>query len=136
HARIAEAEVDLGAIHFTVHGEYDHVKTPPAEPAVAAVAARRRGLRTDARGRPLELASVRPGAPDPPDSHRFRGTFDMPLTACQAMLDSTPRGLVPKIQGMRFAGSFAMRGRIDIDTAHLDRGFHLDWDTSNHCRVV
>jgi membrane peptidoglycan carboxypeptidase len=60
----------------------------------------------------------------------------MPRTACQAMLDSTPRGLVPKLQGMILDGSFAMRGRADIDTANLDRGFHLDWDTENTCRVV
>jgi membrane peptidoglycan carboxypeptidase len=29
-----------------------------------------------------------------------------------------------------------MRGRVDVDTAHLDRGFHVDWDTTNSCRVV
>ncbi len=70
------------------------------------------------------------------DARHVRGGFDVPLTACQSMLDSTPRGLVPKLQGMRLAGSYALRGRADVDTAHLDRGFVLDWEASNTCRVV
>ena len=130
-ARVEHAEVDLGAIRFNFKGEY--VKAP-ADPAVSAVASRRRAQRADAHGISVELGA-RP-APEPPDSHRFRGTFDMPLTACQAMLDSTPRGLVPKLQGMKLAGSFAVRGSADIDTANPDRSFHLDWDTQNTCRIV
>jgi len=130
-ARIDDAEVGLGAIRFDFKGEY--VKAP-AEPSVSPVASRRRGRRAEADGLSVELGA-RP-APEPPDSHRFRGTFDMPLTACQAMLDSTPRGLVPKLQGMKLAGSFAVRGRADIDTANPDRSFHLDWDTANTCRIV
>jgi hypothetical protein len=70
------------------------------------------------------------------EGYRFRGSFDVPLTACQSMLDSTPKGLVPKLQGMRLAGSYALRGRTDVDTAHLDRGFHLEWDASNTCRIT
>jgi hypothetical protein len=95
-ARIAEGEVDLGAIRVIVKGEYD-----------------------------------RSG-----EGRRFRGTFDMPITACQSMLDSTPKGLVPKLSGMRLAGSYALRGRADCDTANLDHGFVLDWDVANTCRVV
>jgi hypothetical protein len=52
------------------------------------------------------------------------------------MLDSVPKGLVAKLQGMRLAGSYALRGRADCDTAHLDHGFVLDWDVANTCRVV
>jgi Transglycosylase len=70
------------------------------------------------------------------DSRHVRGSFDLPLTACQAMLDSTPKGLVPKLQGMRLAGSYALRGRADVDTGHLERGFVLDWDASNTCRIL
>lgn len=76
------------------------------------------------------------GATPAEDTHHFRGGFDVPLTACQSMLDSTPKGLVPKLQGMRLAGSFALRGQADIDTAHLDRRFRLDWDASSSCRVT
>jgi hypothetical protein len=102
-ARIADGEVDLGAIRLVVKGDYDRVK---------------------------------PDKPGEDDTYRIRGEFDMPITACQAMLDSTPKGLVPKLQGMRLAGSFALRGRADVDTAHLDRGFRLDWDSGSSCRVV
>jgi hypothetical protein len=130
-ARIDDAEVGLGAIRLDFKGEY--VKAPPP-PSASPVASRRRGRRTGADDLSVELGA-RP-APEPPDSHRFRGTFDVPLTACQAMLDATPRGLVPKLQGMRLAGSFALRGRADIDTANPDRSFHLDWDTQNACRII
>jgi Transglycosylase len=70
------------------------------------------------------------------DTHRIRGSFEVPLTACQSMLDSVPKGLVPKLQGMRMAGSFALKGKASFDTGHLDRGFGLDWDISNSCRVT
>lgn len=99
-ARIAEGELDLGAIRLVVKGDYDRVRAGNDE------------------------------------TYRLRGTFDMPLTACQSMLDSTPKGLIPKLQGMRMAGSFALRGSADLDTAHLDRGFRLTWDATSSCRVT
>jgi len=70
------------------------------------------------------------------DAHRVRGAFEVPLTACQSMLDSVPKGLVPRLQGMRMAGSFALKGKASFDTGHLDRAFVLDWDVSNTCRVT
>ena len=70
------------------------------------------------------------------ETFRVRGGFEVPLTACQSMLDSVPKGLVPKLQGMRMAGSFALKGKASFDTAHLDHGFGLDWDISNSCRVT
>jgi membrane peptidoglycan carboxypeptidase len=60
----------------------------------------------------------------------------MPLTACQSMMDSAPIGLVPKLKGMRFAGSFAVKGSARFDTANLDRTFKVDWDVTNSCRVT
>ena len=101
-ARIAECELDLGAIRLVLKGDYDRAR----------------------------------GVAGAEDTHHFRGSFDMPLTACQSMLDSTPKGLVPKLQGVRMAGSFALRGTADVDTAHLDRHFKLQWDASSSCRVV
>lgn len=70
------------------------------------------------------------------ETFRVRGGFEVPLTACQSLLDSVPKGLVPKLQGMRMAGSFALKGKASFDTSHLDHGFVLDWDTSNSCRVT
>ncbi|HTN82549.1 MAG TPA: biosynthetic peptidoglycan transglycosylase [Sorangium sp.] len=69
-------------------------------------------------------------------SHRVRGTFEVPLTACQSMLDSVPRGVVAKLHGMRLAGSFGIEGKLRFDTANLDRTFLLDWGVSNTCRVA
>ncbi|KYF54974.1 peptidoglycan transglycosylase [Sorangium cellulosum] len=69
-------------------------------------------------------------------SHRVRGSFEVPLTACQSMLDSAPRGVVGKLQGMRLAGSFGIEGKLRFDTASLDRTFSLDWGISNTCRVT
>jgi hypothetical protein len=70
------------------------------------------------------------------ETFRVRGAFDVPLTACQSMLDAVPKGLVPKLHGMRMAGSFGLKGKINFDTAHLDHNFIVNWDTSNTCRIV
>lgn len=69
-------------------------------------------------------------------SHRVRGSFEVPLTACQSMLDSVPKGIVAKLHGMRLAGSFGIEGKLRFDTASLDRNFLLDWGVSNTCRVT
>jgi len=69
-------------------------------------------------------------------AYRVRGSFEVPLTACQAMLDAAPKGLLPRLQGLRMAGSFGIKGSTSFNTAHLDRGFLLDWDVSSTCRIV
>lgn len=70
------------------------------------------------------------------EGHRVRSEFDVPLTACQSILDAAPRGLVPKIAGMRMAGSLAVKGHARFDTARLDRDFDVTWDLSNTCRIT
>ncbi|HVY45763.1 MAG TPA: biosynthetic peptidoglycan transglycosylase [Minicystis sp.] len=70
------------------------------------------------------------------DARRVHATYEMPLTACQAMLDSAPAGLVAKLRGMRFAGSFGIKGTVRFDTANLDRTYKVDWDVTNSCRVT
>ena len=69
------------------------------------------------------------------DEHRVRADLDVPLASCQAMLESVPKGLAPKLQGMRMAGSFALKGKARFDTARLDRDFDVDWDVSSSCRI-
>jgi hypothetical protein len=69
------------------------------------------------------------------DAHRVRAEFDVPLASCQSMLDSVPKGLAPKLSGMRMAGSFALKGKARFDTARLDQDFQLKWDVSSSCRV-
>jgi hypothetical protein len=53
-------------------------------------------------------------------SERVRAVFEVPLTACQSMLDALPTGLVPRLAGMKMAGSFAIKGQAGFDTEHLD----------------
>ena len=69
------------------------------------------------------------------DGRVVSGEVEVPLTACQSMLESIPRGLAPKLAGMRMAGSFGLRGRGQVDTGRLDR-MRVDWDVSNSCRVT
>jgi hypothetical protein len=70
------------------------------------------------------------------ESRRVNAKFEVPLTPCQSMLDSAPRGLAPKLAGMRLAGSFALRGHARFDSANLDRDYDVRWDASNSCRVL
>jgi len=62
--------------------------------------------------------------------------FEIPLVNCQQAFASLPSHLVPKLDGMRFAGSFAAKGKARFDTARLGKTYHLKWDGSLGCRVV
>lgn len=59
----------------------------------------------------------------------------IPLASCQAMLDSTPRGLAPLLDGMRMSGTFSVSGRLELDTRNLDR-MVVDWSAANECRIT
>ncbi len=69
-------------------------------------------------------------------SRRVAASYEMPLTGCQSMLDSAPKGLVPKLKGMRLAGSFSIKGTAHFDTANLDHDYKVNWDVANSCRVT
>lgn len=40
----------------------------------------------------------------------------VPLAACQAFLDATPRGLTPLLTGLRMTGTFAVQTALDFDS--------------------
>ncbi|MES1174684.1 MAG: biosynthetic peptidoglycan transglycosylase [Myxococcales bacterium] len=42
----------------------------------------------------------------------------VPLASCQAFLDSTPRGLLPLLSGLRMSGTFAVQAQLDYDSEH------------------
>lgn len=98
------------------------------------------GSRVDVADGEVDLGSIHLSARGQYENvggaHRVQAEIDVPLAGCQAMLDSVPKGLAPKLQGMRLAGSFALRGKARFDTARLDRDFQLDWDASSSCRVT
>ncbi|HEX3852690.1 MAG TPA: biosynthetic peptidoglycan transglycosylase, partial [Polyangiaceae bacterium] len=58
----------------------------------------------------------------------------VPLASCQALLDATPRGLVPLIAPLRMTGTFALKAELAYDSEHPDdTRVHLD--VANDCRV-
>lgn len=62
--------------------------------------------------------------------------FEVPLTNCQAIFDSLPSALVPKLAGMTFAGSLSARGHVRFDADSLPSSYEVDWDGTQSCRVV
>jgi hypothetical protein len=62
--------------------------------------------------------------------------FEMPLTACQSVLDSAPEGLIPVVKGMAMAGTLSVKGHAKLDTTQLDRSYDVDWVSSNSCRIT
>ncbi len=73
----------------------------------------------------------------PPFQHaKVDVRFDLPLTNCQAIFDSLPTALVPKLAGMSFAGSLAARGHVRFDTDALPQSYDVDWDGTQSCRIL
>lgn len=70
------------------------------------------------------------------EGHRVRADFDVPLTACQSILEAAPKALVPHLVGMRMAGSFAVKGHARFDTARVDHDYDVAWDLANTCRIA
>ncbi len=70
------------------------------------------------------------------DGHRVRADFEVPLTACQSMLDAAPKALVTHLVGMRMAGSFALKGHARFDTARIDHDYDVGWGLANTCRIA
>lgn len=83
-----------------------------------------------------EFTQLAPREADKPLKFKLRSTFEVPLTACQTLVDSAPRGLLPTIEGIRMAGSLALKGHANFDTTNLDKDFDLDWTLANSCRVT
>ncbi len=59
----------------------------------------------------------------------------VPLASCQAMLDSTPEGLAPLLSGMRMTGTFALDGRLELDTRR-PQDVVTRWKITNECRIT
>ena len=97
------------------------------------------GSRFDLHSSELELGDVRVEARGlverTPDETRADLRGGIPLAACQAMLDSTPRGLAPLLDGMKMSGTFSLSGRLQFDTRHIDR-MVTEWSAVNECRVT
>ncbi|MCA9599789.1 MAG: transglycosylase domain-containing protein [Myxococcales bacterium] len=59
----------------------------------------------------------------------------VPLASCQSMLDSTPEGLAPLLNGMRASGTFAFDGRLELDTRR-PQDVVTRFNVTNECRIT
>ncbi|GMV15501.1 MAG: hypothetical protein AMXMBFR56_37250 [Polyangiaceae bacterium] len=59
----------------------------------------------------------------------------VPLASCQSMLDATPEGLMPLLAGTRLTGTFALTGKLEVDTRALDKML-TKWSSVNECRIT
>ncbi|HWZ90844.1 MAG TPA: biosynthetic peptidoglycan transglycosylase, partial [Polyangiaceae bacterium] len=58
----------------------------------------------------------------------------VPLASCQAMLDATPRGLVPLIAPLRMTGTFAVNAELAYDSEHAS-DTRVRIAVANDCRI-
>ncbi len=84
----------------------------------------------------LDLTREAGKLPADPPRYKLDASYEVPLVACQALLDAAPDGLLPTVQGMKMAGSFALRGTAKFDTKNLDRDYAVAWDLTSTCRVT
>jgi hypothetical protein len=59
---------------------------------------------------------------------------DVAPAACQALLDSTPQGLLPLVRSARMTGTFGATSRVEFDTRTIDK-LVLDYRIDDRCRV-
>ena len=89
----------------------------------------------------LDLSRENPPPPSPPkypgapkEDRRMRykldATYRCPWSPAEALLDAAPKGLLPKVEGMRIAGSFSLKGKARFDTLTLDKDFAADYDVA------
>ena len=59
---------------------------------------------------------------------------NVPLAACNALIESLPTGLAPLASQVKLEGTLALQAGIVFDTAHPNRT-DAKWDLANGCRV-
>ncbi|MEO8036938.1 MAG: biosynthetic peptidoglycan transglycosylase, partial [Acidobacteriota bacterium] len=58
----------------------------------------------------------------------------VPLASCQSVIDSLPKGLAPLLDGMQMTGTFALAGKLEVDTLKLDK-MVARYTATNECRI-
>ncbi len=69
------------------------------------------------------------------ESVLLKATAKAPLVSCQALLDSTPRGLLGAVERIRFNGTFSLDAGVQVDSRNLS-GMKVRWNFKNGCRAV
>ena len=60
---------------------------------------------------------------------------DVAPAACQALLDSTPQGLLPTVRSARMAGTFGATSRVSFDTRSIDK-LVLEYQIDDRCKLA
>jgi hypothetical protein len=60
---------------------------------------------------------------------------DVAPAACQALLDSTPQGLLPTLRSARMTGTFGATSRVSFDTRTIDKLF-LEYEIDDRCKLA
>ena len=98
------------------------------------------GSHVEVKGGEFELGSVRLNLTGTMsgdvEQKRADLQFEVPLVPCQALLDAAPKGFMPMLNGMRLAGSFALKGSLKFERKQLDKTFRLPYDIASTCRVT
>jgi hypothetical protein len=70
-----------------------------------------------------------------PGSARLSIAGELPLTACQALMDGVPRGLLSSVKGTKLSGTFAGKAAIELDTRRPD-DVKLEVSGENGCHIA
>ena len=60
---------------------------------------------------------------------------DVAPAACQALLDSTPQGLLPTVRSARMTGTFGATSRVSFDTRTIDK-LVLEYEIDDRCKLA
>jgi hypothetical protein len=115
---VAVRGLDVGVRLAGVYESKKRLRVDDAEGALGALRLRFRGT--------LEAVG---------ESGRLSGSFEVPASACQSLLESVPVGLVPTIGGARLSGTFGAAGRLALDTSALD-DLELAYQFDDRCHFV
>jgi hypothetical protein len=63
------------------------------------------------------------------------GALEVPLAACQDLVDALPQGLAPLLRGWRMDHNFALRLAVAFDSRRPEKSV-IEFGLDNHCRVV
>lgn len=133
-------DVELGLSAVAI----EQPRLSPAKIRDLAFGVAARGVLTSARLLRLDTASLDMGAlhlrthgtvEDPADHFGLSLAADVAPAACQAILESAPRGLLPTIEGARMTGTLGATGRIVFDTRTMDKML-LDYQVDAGCHMA
>jgi hypothetical protein len=62
-------------------------------------------------------------------------SMDVAPAACQALLDSTPQGLLPLVRSARMTGTFGATARVGFDTRSIDK-LVLEYQIDDRCKMA